>query len=285
MAGQEGSALDVSVIVPTGSRPAGLANCLEALEKQETAEPFEIVVVADGDDEIGRTVEVVARFPRARLVHQPKRGPAAARNMGAASAHGSLLCFTDDDCRPARDWLHEMTQSLRAGALVVAGMTASRSTVNSFAVASDVLAVHFTGQSSVAFAPTNNVACRASVLHSVPFDERYERAAGEDREWCAQLARRGITLTRAPEAVVLHDLQASLRKFLAQQLRYGRGSYMYHRGAGRLRPLEPLPFYARLLLDAARRGPGAAVLVVFAQLAIAIGFASEAARLLGTGRR
>jgi cellulose synthase/poly-beta-1,6-N-acetylglucosamine synthase-like glycosyltransferase len=271
------SAVEVSVIVPTRGRPDSLARCLEALDRQELEEPFEIVVVADGDDRIERTSEVVRRFPRARLLRQPRRGPAAARNAGAASARGSLLCFTDDDCRPAGDWLHTLTRSLRTGGRVVAGTTRS-SSCNRFAAASDLLARSFTQRSSVAFAATNNLACRASVLRSVPFDERYAAAAGEDREWCAQLARRGIALTHAPDAVVLHDLRGSLRTFLAQQLRYGRGSYVYHRRAGRPRPLEPPRFYARLLLDAWRHGLGATALVVLAQLAVALGFASAAAR-------
>jgi glycosyltransferase involved in cell wall biosynthesis len=272
------SAVDVSVIVPTRSRPDSLADCLEALAEQEIEEPFEILVVADGDGQIERVSEVVRQFPRARLLRQPRRGPAAARNAGAASARGSLLCFTDDDCRPAGGWLHAMTRSLRTGGVVVAGTTRTTSPANRFAAASDLLARYFTQRSSVAFAATNNLACRASVRRSVPFDERYAAAAGEDREWCAQLARRGIALTHASDAVVLHDLRASLRTFLAQQLRYGRGSYLYHRRAGGPRPLEPPRFYARLLLDAWRHGPGATVLVVLAQLAVALGFASAAAR-------
>jgi glycosyltransferase involved in cell wall biosynthesis len=274
----ERAAVDVSVIVPTRSRPDSLADCLEALDEQELAEPFEILVVADGDDQIERVSEVVRRFPRARLLRQPKLGPAAARNAGAASARGSVLCFTDDDCRPAGDWLHAMTRSLRTGGVVVAGTTHSSSPANRVAAASDLLARYFTEQSSVAFAATNNIACRASVLRSVPFDERYAAAAGEDREWCAQLARRGIALTHAPDALVLHDLRGSLRTFLARQLRYGRASYVYHRRAGRPRPLEPPRFYARLLLDAWRHGLGATVLVVLAQLAVALGFASAAVR-------
>jgi GT2 family glycosyltransferase len=191
-----------------------------------------------------------------------------------------LLFFTDDDCRPAGNWLNALTQSLRSGAPVVAGMTDNQRRMNRFAEASDLLAHHFARRSSVAFAATNNVACRASVLRSVPFDERYDTAAGEDREWCMQLARNGITLTRVPHALVLHDLQISLRTFLAQQLRYGRGSYVYHGGAGRRRPFEPPRFYARLLLDASRRGPGSAVLVFLAQLAVVVGYASEASRSL-----
>jgi cellulose synthase/poly-beta-1,6-N-acetylglucosamine synthase-like glycosyltransferase len=272
------AAVDVSVIVPTHGRPDSLAKCLEALEGQEFAEPFEILVVADGDEEVAPVSEVVQRFPRARLLRQPKRGPAAARNAGASSARGSLLCFTDDDCRPAGDWLRAMTRSLRTGGVVVAGTTRNSSPANRFVAASDVLARYFTQRSSIAFAATNNIACRAAVLRSVPFDERYAAAAGEDREWCAQLARRGIALTHAPDALVLHDLRASLRTFLAQQLRYGRASYLYHRRADRLRPLEPPRFYARLLLDAGRHGLGATALIVLAQLAIALGFASAAVR-------
>lgn len=41
-------------------------------------------------------------------MHQPQKGPAAARNRGAARAVGDFLCFTDDDCIPDRQWLNAL---------------------------------------------------------------------------------------------------------------------------------------------------------------------------------
>src|SRR5919107_2893076 len=97
----------LSVIVPTFQRPDGLSRCLDALAAQELPRArFEVVVVDDGSAEPPRAI--VSRFmPRldVRLIVQQNAGPAAARNAGAAAARGTLLVFTDDDCRPDPRWL------------------------------------------------------------------------------------------------------------------------------------------------------------------------------------
>jgi mycofactocin glycosyltransferase len=93
----------VSVVVPTRDRPAALDRCLAALSAQ-TLDELEVVVVDDGSVASADVAAVVARHPRARLIQQAGRGPAAARNAGARASRGSFLCFTDDDCAADRDW-------------------------------------------------------------------------------------------------------------------------------------------------------------------------------------
>ena len=97
----------VSVIIPTRNRPAELRACLEALEQQNfPLERFEVVVVDDGSS--APPISLIESFGgriRASLVAQANAGPAAARNAGARRAAGEIVAFTDDDCRPERDWV------------------------------------------------------------------------------------------------------------------------------------------------------------------------------------
>ena len=46
-------------------------------------------------------------------LHLCKRAIQAARNRGAAEAHGEILLFTDDDCIPASNWLQAMIEPFR----------------------------------------------------------------------------------------------------------------------------------------------------------------------------
>src|SRR5262245_19683629 len=97
----------VSVVIPTYNRPSQLTQCLEGLSALTYPHTgFEVIIVDDGSPTDLTTV--IARF-RDRLdltlLRQPRGGPGAARNAGAAVARGGILAFLDDDCCPAKDWL------------------------------------------------------------------------------------------------------------------------------------------------------------------------------------
>jgi glycosyltransferase involved in cell wall biosynthesis len=274
-------ALVTSVIVPTRDRPDRLRRCLEALERQ-TARGFEVVVVDDGSVDGRATADVVARWAHARLVVGTGRGPAAARNVGAAAAAGRLLCFTDDDCRPEPGWLDAIAGSVARGADVVAGPTSTALVGNPWSVASQTITNYLMDESrddargTTGFAPTSNVACRAEVWRAVPFDDRYPSAAGEDRDWCARLSEHGVAVRVEPGARVWHDQDLTLRTFWRQQVRYGRGALRFHHRTGTGRGLQPVRFYTGLIRAGFAHGAVVGLLVLLAQVATAWGVIAEA---------
>jgi len=277
------------VIVPTRDRPAALGECLQALALQTAAETLEVIVVDDGSSAAGEVVEVVARHPRARLVHASGFGPAAARNLGAAAAHGPILCFTDDDCVPRNDWAERLAEAIDAGADAAAGSTLSAG--GSLAAASELVAGapaggRPQGGGLLTFAPSNNLAVSKLVFDALPFDESYPDAAAEDRDWCARLAASGCALHHVPGAVVVHRQQLTLGRFLKRQVRYGEGAYRFRSGHGGRPPrLEPAGFYLALVRRAFGQGGRVGVLVVVAQAATAVGFVKGWARAHGQSRR
>lgn len=270
----------VSVVVPTRDRPEQLATCLAALRLQGRPAD-EVVVVDDGSVDAAAVAAVAAG---AVLVRGAGRGPAAARNLGARTATGDVVLFTDDDCRPAPGWVAAFVAAVEAGAEVAAGPTDVGPGVGRPATAAQVVTNHLVERSlepvaaTVGFAPTCNLAVRAEVLGELPFDEAYPLAAGEDRDWCDRLTARGRTITWVPDARVDHHPALDLRGFWRQQVRYGRGAHRFRASGdpGRARP--PLGFYTALLRSGFRRGPAVGALVALAQLATAVGYAAEARR-------
>lgn len=89
---------------------------LNALEAQTLPrERWEVVVCYDdaGTD----LTELVATHPLAqagvlRAVHDPRRSVGAKRNVAVKLAHGPVLVFTDDDCRPPPDWLARVADAV-----------------------------------------------------------------------------------------------------------------------------------------------------------------------------
>jgi glycosyltransferase involved in cell wall biosynthesis len=93
---------DVSIVVPTYNRCAGLERLLRALAAQAyPLSRFEVVVVDDGStdatSELLRTIETPYVL---RSLTQANSGPSVARNQGVQCARGSLILFLDDDVVP-----------------------------------------------------------------------------------------------------------------------------------------------------------------------------------------
>lgn len=276
----------ISVVVPTRDRPHALAACLAALAAQ-TASSFEVVVVDDGSLDAGAVAAVVSDAPHARLVRGAGRGPAAARNLGAAVTEAPVLAFVDDDCRASPGWLDALVRRIESGADAVAGPTINGWPEDRFARASQTVTNHLVDTSldasagQVGFAPTSNLACRTEVHRSLPFDETYPLAAGEDRDWCARLADRGTPLHFEPSACVAHHQELRPRTFWRQQVRYGRGAHRYRRSRPSGTGLPPPGFYTDLLRKGFAQGVATGLLVVLAQMATAVGVGREAVATRG----
>jgi glycosyltransferase involved in cell wall biosynthesis len=268
----------LSVVVPTRDRPAALERCLSALARQ-TAPSLEIVVVDDGSRDPGTVREAIVRAcPAARVVRGCGRGPAAARNLGVRIARGATVCFTDDDCRPEPDWAARLGAACEGGA--AAGTTLADPAAGRCAAAAQLL-THVLQVGSLrpdgaglGFAPTCNLACTTEIARALPFDESFPLAAGEDRDWCARLARAGVRLSYVPAAVVVHRPQLGVSGLLRQQRRYGRGAVRHRQAGG---DLAGAAYYAGLARACARAGAPTTALVVLAQGAVAAGAAAELA--------
>jgi GT2 family glycosyltransferase len=284
-----------SVVIPTYRRPQSLVGCLRALAKLDYPRSLiEIVVVDDGG---GLEPSFWSDLPRdltIRLLTQPNRGPASARNTGAVEARGDLLAFTDDDCRPETSWLSELAAGLAAdprallGGRVINGLATNRFSQASQDLLSFLYEYFPDGRALRPFFTANNMACdRSEFIRVGGFDETFRYSAAEDRDlserWPAEIG----PLQYRPQAIVHHHHDLRFRRFLRQHHYYGRGAVHLarqrrNRGLERPRP-EPISFYARMLRYPIRqhgwwRGSAISALVGLAQISGLTGMAAEALR-------
>lgn len=215
----------LSVVVPTLDRPQSLRACLRALAAQTEADRIEV------------------------LVEKGERGPAAARNAGAAKARAPLLAFTDDDCEPQPGWAaallarHAEEPGALLGGRTENGLPGNRYSSASQAITDAALAHHNGGPGGPTFFPSNNLAVPARAFAEVGgFDESVRRAGGEDRDFCERWIESGRPLAEAPGAVVRHSHPLGLRGFWRQHAAYGAGAHRHRAaraartGDGRLQP-------------------------------------------------
>ena len=290
---------DVSVVVPTRDRPQHLAACLRAMGKlEQSAGGIEVVVADDGGgvDEDGAQ-RAAGPAVAVRVIRTGGRGPAAARNAGAAAARAALLAFTDDDCEPDLAWAKTLLRChADAPDALIGGRTVNALSANPYARAAQAitdaaLAHHNSGPAGPRFFPSNNIAMPAARLDELGgFDDRLPSAGGEDRDLCERWAERGWPLTAAPAALVRHSHPLDLRGFLRQQAAYGAGAYHHRRaraargGERRLEPSLTSGVFSRASGEAIReRDPGLLALLGIWQLANLAGFARAALR--GRSRR
>lgn len=98
---QSGSALKVSVVIPTRDRPESVKRLMESIS--ETGGVHEVIIVDDCSDPpftLGQHRSFRGQF---RLIRSDvPLFLAAARNLGASTAMGDVVFFVDDDCVLAR---------------------------------------------------------------------------------------------------------------------------------------------------------------------------------------
>jgi len=282
-----------SIIIPTCNRPEQLSACLEALSCLDyPRDQFEVIVVDDGSKTpLQAIIRSFCNQFEATLITQKNSGPAAARNAGAAKARGKFLAFTDDDCKPASNWLRSFAARFAdTPECAITGPTVNTIRNNICAAASDLSTVHLYSYYNAdpadgRFFTSNNLALPATLFRSIGgFNTCFPCAGGEDRELCDRWVHHGFKVVYAPEILVYHAHTLTLLKFAKQHFRYGCAAFRFHqiRASRSQEPLkiEPYSFYLNLLRISFSREriPKAlllALLLLLSQVLNAAGFFRE----------
>jgi glycosyltransferase involved in cell wall biosynthesis len=213
----------ISVLVPTWRRPAALARCLDGLAAQGRP-PSEVVVVVRSDDEASAEVVAArAHLPCApRTVTLTRPGVVAAMNAGFESCTGDVVCVTDDDTVPRREWLERIAAHFEAdlglggvgGRDFIHGLpgvdTEPRRLVGVVRPYGRLVGNHHLGVGGVRDVDVlkgANMAFRRAALEGVRADERLRGGGAQvhfEVAMCLAIKRAGWRLTYDPSVAVDH---------------------------------------------------------------------------------
>ena len=104
--------MDVTVALATYNRADLLARTLDNMRALRTAREWELLVVDNASTD--HTPDVLARADGLplRVLREERAGKAHACNLAAREARGALICWTDDDVRPAPDWIDALADAV-----------------------------------------------------------------------------------------------------------------------------------------------------------------------------
>ncbi|MEM9447089.1 MAG: glycosyltransferase [Cyanobacteria bacterium P01_E01_bin.6] len=157
----------------------------------------------------------------------------AARNTGIKSAQGSILVFTDADCRPCSHWLTELIAPFAdASVELVAGEITGLPSQNWLETYADRQATlsqtHTLAHPFCPYGQTANLAVRREAFQQVGLFRPYLTTGG-DADMCWRIQREtSWAIAFAEAAQVQHRHRSTLAELRSQWRRYGRSNRYLH---------------------------------------------------------
>jgi glycosyltransferase involved in cell wall biosynthesis len=204
----------LSVVVPTRNRPDHVVDCAKSLIACGGFD--ELLFIDQSDDSETAVVIEELGHARVRCVRSELRGATNGRNLGIELSSGTIIAFTDDDCRVARDWTARIRDVFDddPDAAVVCGRVhvPDELAAQGFAMSFEPLVREWQGH----FPPpdrdwgiTANLSVRRSVLERVGrFDPFLGPGApllcGEEPDLLFRVLDAGLKVVNATEVVVTH---------------------------------------------------------------------------------
>jgi len=225
----------VSVIIPCYNSERTIRLCLNSILAQQTAVPYEVIVV---DSSIDKTPEIVAReFPSVRLIHLERRTFAgAARNVGAKESLSPFCLMIDSDCVARPDLVERMMVRHREAEYAAVGGSLRNGTPRSLSGWTGYLlefkefipAAPMRLETSI---PTANATYRREALERYGyFDE--DMWLAEDILFNWKMHKSGERILFDPAIEVIHLNRTGWRTVLSYQVSLGKCSAEARRRGG-----------------------------------------------------
>lgn len=190
----------VSVIIPTFNRQELLAQAIESVLNQVYVN-FEVVVIDNMSDD--QTLDRLSQLSdqRIKVVSEPRRGAASARNTGIRFARGNLLAFLDSDDLWTPEKLDVQVRKIKelgTGNIVFA----------EYREFTDNLENHVSQRldSKMSLSLITMLICKEDFLRVGLFDQNLN--SGEFLEWYARALKLGMNISTLNEVLSLRRIHA-----------------------------------------------------------------------------
>lgn len=219
------AAVETTIVIPVHNAEPYLADQLRALAGQEDDAPWQVVVVDDAstDGSVAVADSFSEQLDLTVLRGAVRRGPAHARNTGAAHGSGDKLLFLDADDEVAPGYVAAMSSALDNAGLVAARL--DQESLNAPWVRGAFGPPGQTRDVDVAlgFLPAasgGSIGVERAVFEAVGGFEESLRWA-DDIAFCWDVQLAGTPLVFVPDAVVRYRYRHRLRDLFQQSRAHG----------------------------------------------------------------
>lgn len=228
--------LKASIIVPTNDRPRKLMKTLISLEKQDFSKnKFEVIIINDGNNHNIES-EIKNFSYQTKYYNSNNKGPAVARNIGIENADSEIILFTDDDCKPPKNWVKTLVkknlENKNAGG--VGGYLEAPKDIlgkNIFARLERFKNIYehkikqreIKGKIDCPMGWTGNISYKKSILERVGgFDESFDVPGCEDLDLKIKVCKLGYDLIYVPLKME-HNKKYNIQNFIKRSINLGKG--------------------------------------------------------------
>ncbi len=214
---------NVSVIVPVYNAQETIRECIDSLLQLNYPKAnLELIFVNNGSTD--GTPAILEQYSNdIQILHEAKRGPAAARNKGVLNANGEIVAFTDSDCVVDKDWLLHLIPPLEDRVVgIVGGTILAKRPCNEIerfgeAIHDHDMAIH---SYRPPYVTTMNWTSRLYVLKELSlFDESFTRC--EDVDLSYRILQSGYRFVFEPQAIIYHKNERTYSGLFLEGLLHG----------------------------------------------------------------
>jgi GT2 family glycosyltransferase len=217
---------ELSVVVASHERPVRLRRLLDALDRQTLERSlWEVVVCHDSGPETERVLaeHTLAAQGTLRFTSLPRGSapPGANRNAALRLAGAPTLVFTDDDCRPPREWLERVLAAVKEHPrAIIQGPVDGDPEERALRFSSYPRTQHVP-EVPRPWAECANIVYPRELIERVGgFDEAVQ--TGEDADLCARARAAGAPFLGAPEMLTFHAVEEGhVRDWVRDAWRWG----------------------------------------------------------------
>jgi GT2 family glycosyltransferase len=222
---------DAAIIIPHYNDTERLSRCLQALHPQ-LLPSIELVVVDNAS--LSDLTPVRMAHPNVRIVVEPRKGAAEARNRGVRETSAERLFFLDCDCVPASDWLATALRLADQADVIGGRISVFDETPPPRNGAQAFEAVFaFDNRTYVqekGFSVTANLLTRRDVFNATG---QFIAGLSEDLDWCRRATAKGFSLVYEDSLSVAHPSRSDWAALSGKWRRLTKESYGVN-GAGPL---------------------------------------------------